>query len=835
MIEYLSKFFDTSDFPARWYCGNWSEFLGWLHIISDLATFAAYFAIPAVLIYFARNRKDFPFTKLFWLFAGFILACGTVHLIEAIIFWYPIYRVSGFMKFVTAIVSWATVVALIRYLPRVMHYPSLAEKNEQLRMEIARRESIESDLQAATARYAALLDGTRSIFWTTDVDGSFATMQTSWQRYTGQSWDAQKGWGWTSAVHEDDLPELKRKWKSALGSGSHYQATARFWNDASNAYRFCVAEAVPVKDADGQISEWVGTVSDIEDRQQAETALGIARADLIKQKRELELIYEAAPVGLSLIDRNYRFLRINETLAAINGIPKDQHIGARADELLPMLHDQLYPIYDEVFATGDPKLNVEIVGKTPASDETKTWLASYFPLDLTSDSDSDSDSDEPVMAVNAIVQDITDRKLTETRLQQSEAAALAASQAKSEFLANMSHEIRTPMAAILGYADVLLGHLKDPDNRNCVLIMKRNGEHLLDLINDILDLSRIEAGKLDVETEPVPLPQLVADIQSLMQVRAEEKKVQFKVDFEGKVPSTIKTDPTRLRQVLINLIGNAIKFTDEGEVRLKVQFIETANPPIIQFAIADTGIGMTEEQIERLFKPFSQGDSTVTRQYGGSGLGLAISQRLIQMMGGEMNLDSEFGEGSTFFVRLPIESFEQIELVEPDLLVRSAEPESLLAETPSLSCRVLVVDDRRDVRHISQHFLEKAGATVSTAEDGQQGIDAALAARDAGVPFDLIVMDMQMPNVDGMQAVAELRSAGIDWPIIALTADAMKGDRDKCLNGGCDDYLSKPIDQAKLIRLAAKYTQTISIEELRQARSDRALMLRRTLSKQQEN
>jgi signal transduction histidine kinase/FixJ family two-component response regulator len=823
MGEYLSKFFDTSDFPARWYCGNWSEFLGWLHILSDIATFGAYFAIPLVLFYFARKRDDFPFSKLFWLFGGFILACGTVHLIEAIIFWHPIYRVSGMLKFTTAIVSWVTVIVLVRYTPRILHLPSMAATNAQLKQEIRQREQSERELRAAKDRHDAILTGTRSIVWTTSPEGGFLTPQISWERYTGQSWDQHKDFGWTKAIHEDDLPDVQRRWQDSISTGTKHQATGRIWHQESQSYRAFVAEAVPVKNDDGTIREWVGTVSDTEEQQQAEKALGVAHANLIKQKRELELIYEAAPVGLSLLDRNYRYLRVNETLARINGYSKEQHIGKRVDEILPELRDQLCPLYDEVFATGNPKLNVEIVGRTPASEETRTWFASFFPLG----GDNGVSPTSEVAAVNAIVQDITERKRTEQRLKKSEATAMAANQAKGEFLANMSHEIRTPMAAILGYADVLLGHLKDPDNRNCVLVMKRNGQHLLELINDILDLSRIEAGKLEIDVQSVSLVQLVDDVQALMQVRADAKNLMFHAEFSSTVPETIGTDPTRLRQVLINLIGNAIKFTEEGSVVLSVGL---RDKNVLAFSVRDTGIGMSDTQRERLFKPFSQGDSSVTRSYGGSGLGLAISNRLAAMLGGEISLESEPGVGSTFTLTFPFEPIDDSQLVQPDLTIRIRDVAELNAKPPKLDCRVLVVDDRRDVRHISQHFLEKAGATVSTAEDGQQGIDTALAARDAGEPFDLVVMDMQMPNVDGLQAVAGLRSAGIEWPIIALTADAMKGDRDKCLNGGCDDYLSKPIDQAKLIGIAAKYTQSISLNELRRSRTERAQAFKATLN-----
>ncbi len=446
------------------------------------------------------------------------------------------------------------------------------------------------------------------------------------------------------------------------------------------------------------------------------------------------------------------------------------------------------------------------------------------------------------------VADITQRKEHEQRLKKSEQLARAANQSKSEFLANMSHEIRTPMAAILGYSDVLLGHLEDPDNRNCVLVMKRNGEHLLELINDILDLSRIEAGKLDVELESVPLPRLISDIHSLMHVRAEEKGLEFRAEFATKVPEQIQTDPTRLRQVLINLIGNAIKFTESGSVMVLVAYEPisrfgvrhgsngdgtgaNAQTASLTIAVRDTGIGISEEQQSKLFKPFSQADSSVTRSFGGSGLGLAISQRLAGMLGGDIRIASEPGQGSTFTVVLPMPAIDESELIEARLDIAPKPADVLASKDIRLNCHVLVVDDRRDVRHISQHFLEKAGATVITAENGQQGIDKALAARDSDQPIHLIVMDMQMPIVDGMQATGRLRSAGITCPIIALTADAMKGDRDKCLDGGCDDYLSKPIDQAKLIRLVANYTQTIPAAELQTRRKER-LMKRKAVAEE---
>ena len=309
-----------------------------------------------------------------------------------------------------------------------------------------------------------------------------------------------------------------------------------------------------------------------------------------------------------------------------------------------------------------------------------------------------------------------------------------------------------------------------------------------------------------------------------MAVRAEEKKVSFQVDFEGKVPRMIQTDPTRLRQVLINLIGNAIKFTKKGGVKIVVEYVpysvsrfgvshgsnndgtganaQTATK--IRFRITDTGIGMNAEQQAKLFRPFVQGDSSVSRHFGGTGLGLAISRRLTALLGGEVDVISELGKGSTFTFTIATGDIADSRLIEPQATQTATTNDDRHAEeSVRLDCNILVVDDRRDIRFLSNRILSKAGASVNECEDGQQAVDYVRDALDRAAPPDLIVLDMQMPNLDGYQTATALRKLGFASPIIALTADAMQGDMNKCIEAGCNDYLSKPIDQKQMLQKVA--------------------------------
>ena len=409
--------------------------------------------------------------------------------------------------------------------------------------------------------------------------------------------------------------------------------------------------------------------------------------------------------------------------------------------------------------------------------------------------------------------DVTTRKHNEALLEQAlvdlelaRKQAQAASQSKSEFLANMSHEIRTPMAAILGYAELLNGLDLPSEATDYLRTIRRNGDYLLEIINDILDLSKIEAGKLELNLESFDPASVVEDVRSIMNVRAIENDLQLNVCYEGKLPRQIESDPKRLKQILINLVGNAIKFTKKGQVDILLRY--DANDQTLQISIIDTGIGMSDEQKSKLFKPFSQGDSSVSRHFGGTGLGLAISRRLAKMLGGNVRVESKLGEGSKFSVTIRTGSTDGVELVEPNVVIEAPTPSITSVDSESLlACHVLVVDDRRDIRFLSKLILTRAGASVDEAEDGQLGLDFVRERLAAGSPPDLILLDMQMPNLDGYETAAQLRAIGFEGPIIALTADAMQGDMNRCIEAGCNDYLSKPIDAARLIQVVKQLTQ----------------------------
>jgi len=406
-----------------------------------------------------------------------------------------------------------------------------------------------------------------------------------------------------------------------------------------------------------------------------------------------------------------------------------------------------------------------------------------------------------------------------SELMEARAAAEDANRAKSEFLANMSHEIRTPMTAILGFTDLLTGDATTPEERvEHIRVIRRNGEHLLSIINDILDLSRIEAGRLNVELVPAEPLRIVEEVRSLMQVRAADAGIELRCEHVWPLPERVLTDPVRLRQILVNLVGNAIKFTERGSVTLRVRADRT-EPPTLRFEVVDTGIGIPQEKLDCLFRPFSQVDSSRTRRFHGSGLGLAISKRLSEMLGGGICVSSTPGVGSTFTVWIAAD------LVPGSSWVDSTPLDRMMLEHPDAGdgapraepclegIRVLLAEDGIDNQRLITHYLRKAGARITVVDNGRDAVAAALQANQGTSPFHVVLLDMQMPVMDGYAAAGLLRAKGYRRPVVAITAHAMATDRDRCIAAGCDDYLTKPIARRHLLDTCRRWSETAIVRD----------------------
>ncbi len=378
---------------------------------------------------------------------------------------------------------------------------------------------------------------------------------------------------------------------------------------------------------------------------------------------------------------------------------------------------------------------------------------------------------------------------------------LKADKAKSEFLANMSHEIRTPMNAIVGFSDILTGESLTKEQRESVNIISESAKALLLLINDILDLSKIEAGKLDIEITECSLREILNSVESMTRPKAKEKGIDFAVIEGNGLPAHVRTDPARLRQCLINLISNAVKFTDQGHVYLKASLETFDDKPMIRFDIEDTGIGIPEKEQKYIFESFAQADGTTTRRYGGTGLGLAITRRLTELLGGKLSLISEVGKGSVFSLIIPA----GLDVTEQPFLDRHNVAEhcrhaSEKAGKMQFYGKVLVAEDTKSNQILMDSLLRKMGLDVTIAEDGKEAFKKGLDKR-----FDIIFMDIQMPNMSGYQATHRLRKKGINTPIVAITAHAMYGDQQQCISAGCDDYIAKPVKRQDLMRVICKY------------------------------
>ncbi|QEF97023.1 Autoinducer 2 sensor kinase/phosphatase LuxQ [Stieleria maiorica] len=503
--------------------------------------------------------------------------------------------------------------------------------------------------------------------------------------------------------------------------------------------------------------------------------------------------------GLLVLDRQGRVVLANQSFADWVGSGPDKLLGKKADEL-PWNLDHLEgsPWHEAVIS--ESVVSGGMIELAQPGQPSRTLIANASPV---------QGAEGKCRGVLVSFDDVTQLEETKRDLTVAKRAADDANQAKSEFLARMSHEIRTPMNAILGYTDVLRRGFDTSvaDRQEYLDTIHGSGEHLLALINDILDLSKVESGQMELELGPCSPYKLIKEVVSLLRSKADEKDIALKFRNDGLLPKTIQGDSVRLRQAIMNLAGNAIKFTDEGSVEIIARIDQEATKQrtdknlVLAIDVADTGIGISPEAQAKVFEPFAQADTSITRRFGGTGLGLAISKQLAEAMGGDISLVSTPGEGTTFTIRITIGSPDELELIDPaDLAESETQSTAERAKVRQLPpCRILVADDGSPNRKLLQLVLGQAGAEVVAVENGQLAIDATTEQS-----FDIILMDMQMPVMDGYTATRTLRADGYTKPIYALTANAMQGDQEKCFDAGCSGFLSKPIKIDHLLETLAE-------------------------------
>ncbi|MTJ07405.1 ATP-binding protein [Anabaena sp. UHCC 0204] len=698
MLEAWTNLFTSSPFIPHGHCYLWKTDLVWLHLVSDLVIALAYYSIPATLFCFVRKRRDLPFHWMFLLFSGFILACGTTHIMEIWTLWYPTYWLSGLIKAVTAMLSLVTALELIPLVPQALALKSpsqleqanrelqtqilerskveeelrkyqnhleelvafrtheITRNNEQLQQEITERQRILLILRKSEERYRYLAESIPQLVWTADAEGNCDYFNQNWYEYTGLSKEQSVGYGWLAALHPDDVESAGQVWSNALNKGSLYENEYRFKRINDGSYRWQLGRGFPLKDEQGHVVKWFGTCTDIDEHKQ-----------ILQERAQL--------------------LKLEQT--------------ARAK-------------------------------------------------------------------------------------------AETANRIKDEFLAVLSHELRTPLNAILGWSQLLQTHSFDREKTSQALAtIERNAKLQVQLIEDLLDTSRILQGKLTLKITNINLVSTVLSALETMRLALETKSIQVKTIFASNV-GIILGDSTRLQQVVWNILSNAVKFTPKGG-KIEVQLRQADG--YVQIIVTDTGKGIHPEFLPYAFDYFQQADSSSVRQFGGLGLGLAIVRNIVEIHGGFVTAESPGeGKGATFTVSLPLRQDQSPSMPDGENHVSLLTTKSL----PLAGVQVLIVEDDADSRDFVVFVLEQEGAeaiAVSSAFEALQVLKQ--------IKPDVLVSDISMPDMDGYMLIRQVRTftpeASGKIPAIALTAYARDYDQQQAIKAGYQIHLSKPLNAEKLV------------------------------------
>jgi len=637
-----------------------------------------------------------------------------------------------------------------------------------------------SSLEDSEQRFRRIADASPVLLWISDDAGNRTLSNKAWCDFTGLSQEESLAECWRRTVHSDDREVYQAKWRECAAAGQRFQHEFRLCHVSGN-YRWVMEQAIPLFGSNGKPEAYVSSCVDLSLRSSDELQYQHNEA-------RFRAISEAAPLGIVVTDSSGNCIYSNHQFQKLSALSTDESLGSGwLRSVHPEDREQIQSAWFE--ATQSAK-SFEHTFRYKHPDGTVTWCNLKAAA---------INSTDTVSGWVSTLEDITEKRKSEAELLAAKQAAEAAMHAKSQFLANMSHEIRTPLTAIIGFTEALRDEWNfNPTQTHCLDVIRNNGKHLLDIINQILDLSKIDAGALSIERAPCNVIELIEELRFMFAPTVAEKSLTLSVNYSWPLPRMVSTDPLRLKQVLINLLGNAIKFTASGGITLAVAWNESTQE--LLFSVSDSGIGMTDEQATRLFKPFYQANESITRQFGGTGLGLSISERLVRALGGTIQVSSRLGSGSTFSFSVHAPAPKDTAILQNPPSEASTERASHHAPTRIFSGSVLFADDALDNRRLVEHFLKKSGLNVVLAENGQEACDAVKTQA-----FDLILMDVQMPVMDGLTATRSIRKDGVQVPIIAISAGAMTSDIEKAIDAGCNTHLSKPFSRDSLYETVARY------------------------------
>ena len=689
-------------------CYLWDPKMLILQIGSDAVTALAYFSIPILLLYFLSKRRDVPFSGTIAMFGLFIVACGLTHVMSIYTIWHPVYWLDGALKAFAAIVSLATAIMLVPLVPKalMLRTPAALERlNESLERDLATRQQAHAETER---QYRSLAEALPHLVWTAQADGSLDYGNGRWLEYTGMQYEEMLAWAWSSIVHPADIATCTAAWKRALDAKSPFEVEYRL-RRTDGAYRWHIGRAQPIFDASREVGRWFGTCTDIDDQKHAFEAAGrleeqvrlnaVLKDDIAARTRaetalrasdeRFRRVEENAPIGLALVDLDGFFIRVNPALCALVGSTKEDLLNRSFQSLMHPDDIVVTDAKDAITMIDDSFAKQQSERRYIHADGHVVWTL----LNVSTVRDEDG---APCYFI-AQIQDITSRIDAEFKILSAQRAVQAAAEAKARFLATMSHEIRTPMNGIIGMAELLALSNLTEDQSECIRVVRDSGRSLLRVLNDILDYSKIEAGKLTFSVADFDLRAQIRSIESLLGPQFAEKHVALAIDIDEAVGTEFAGDSGRIRQILINLIANALKFTPPlGSVRVTIAADAGATGAgALRFAVTDTGVGIEPALQDRLFQPFSQIDASTTREYGGTGLGLSICKELVHLMGGEIGVESTPGVGSSFWFTLPTLPSSQAdappEAARVPIEPARARPERvLLAEDNEINTRVAV-------------------------------------------------------------------------------------------------------------------------------------------------